>query len=132
MAGTLQFDLVSPERRLASLPVTEVNLPGAAGDMTAMEGHEPTITTLRPGILRAHGADGVRAYCVTGGFAEITASSISVLAESATPIEELTGTLLDSMIDEARSLAAMALPEDKDQAEKLLHDMVELKVAAGH
>ena len=100
--------------------------------MTAMEGHEPTITTLRPGILRAHGADGVRAYCVTGGFAEITASSISVLAESATPVEELTGTLLDSMIDEARSLAAMALPEDKDQAEKLLHDMVELKVAAGH
>ncbi|MCA3452643.1 MAG: F0F1 ATP synthase subunit epsilon [Rhodobacter sp.] len=132
MAGTLQFDLVSPERRLASLAVTEVSIPGTAGDLTAMAGHEATITNLRPGIVRAVGADGVRAYAVTGGFAEITAAGVSVLAESAVPVEELTGTLLDRMIDEARSLAAMALPEDRDTAEKLVHDMQELKTAAGH
>lgn len=57
MAGTLQFDIVSPERRLASFAATEVQVPGTDGDMTAMEGHAPTITTLRPGILqigRAH------------------------------------------------------------------------------
>ncbi|MFN5827048.1 MAG: F0F1 ATP synthase subunit epsilon [Rhodobacterales bacterium] len=132
MAGTLQFDLVSPERRLASLAVTEVGIPGTAGDLTAMEGHEATITTLRPGLVRAVGADGVRAYAVTGGFAEITAAGVSVLAESAVPVEELTGTLLDRMIDEARSLAAMALPEDRDTAEKLVHDMLALKTAAGH
>lgn len=132
MAGTLQFDLVSPERRLASFAVTEVGIPGTAGDLTAMEGHEATITTLRPGLVRAVGADGVRAYAVTGGFAEITAAGVSVLAESAVPVEELTGTLLDRMIDEARSLAAMALPEDRDTAEKLVHDMLALKVSAGH
>ena len=114
MAGTLQFDLVSPERRLASVAATEVQIPGSAGDLTAMEGHAQTITTLRPGILRAVSAEGVRAYAVTGGFAEITGSSVSVLAESAVPVEELTGTLLDGMIEEARSLAAMALPEDRD------------------
>ena len=51
MAGTLQFDLVSPERRLASVQASEVQIPGADGDLTAMEGHAPTITTLRPGIL---------------------------------------------------------------------------------
>jgi hypothetical protein len=44
----------------------------------------------------------------------------------------LTGTLLDKMIDEARSLVSMALPEDRDTAEKLVHDMLELKVSAGH
>jgi F-type H+-transporting ATPase subunit epsilon len=132
MAGTVQFDLVSPERRLASFAVTEVGIPGAAGDLTAMEGHEPTITTLRPGIVRAVGGDGVKAFAVTGGFAEITASSVSVLAENAIPVEELTGTALDGMIAEARSLAAMALPEDRDSAEKLIQDMVDLKAAAGH
>ncbi len=121
-----------PSAGLPRLPSARSDLPGAEGDLTAMEGHEPTITTLRPGILRAHGAEGVRAFCVTGGFAEITASSVSVLAESATPVEELTGTVLDAMIDEARSLAAMALPEDKDLAEKLVHDMLEMKTAAGH
>jgi F-type H+-transporting ATPase subunit epsilon len=132
MAGTLQFDLVSPERRLASFAVTEVGIPGTAGDLTAMEGHEATITTLCPGIVRAVGVDGVRAFAVTGGFAEITAASVSVLAESAIPVEELTGTLLDKMIDEARSLAAMALPEDRDTADKLVNDMLVLKANAGH
>ena len=101
MAGTLQFDLVSPERRLASLAATEVNIPGTDGDMTAMEGHAPTITTLRAGILRAHGAEGVKSYVVTGGFAEITATGVSVLAERAVPLEEVTPAILDAMIADA-------------------------------
>ena len=46
MAGTVQFDLVSPERRLASIVATEVQIPAMAGDMTAMAGHTPTITAL--------------------------------------------------------------------------------------
>jgi vacuolar-type H+-ATPase subunit H len=40
----------------------------------------------------------------------------------------LTGTLLDNMIDEARSLAAMSLPEDRDTADKLVNDMLDQKV----
>ena len=48
--ATMQFDLVSPERSLASLDVTAVQIPGADGDMTAMADHAPTITTLRPEI----------------------------------------------------------------------------------
>ncbi|MDN5788689.1 MAG: F0F1 ATP synthase subunit epsilon, partial [Pseudorhodobacter sp.] len=39
MAATLQFDLVSPEKRLASFQAVEVQIPGAEGDLTAMEGH---------------------------------------------------------------------------------------------
>jgi F-type H+-transporting ATPase subunit epsilon len=132
MAGTLQFDLVSPERRLASVSATEVQIPGADGDMTVMEGHAPTITTLRPGVLRAVSQEGIQAYAVTGGFAEVTATGVSVLAESAIPIEELTGTLLDNMIDEARTMEALALPEGRDAATKLVQDMVHLKSSVGH
>src|SRR5690606_4137240 len=101
MAGTLQFDLVSPERRLSSVPATEVQIPGAGGDMTAMEGHAPTITTLRPGILKAVSAEGTKSYVVTGGFAEISASSVSVLAERAVPVEELNAQLIDQLIADA-------------------------------
>ena len=39
MAETMQFDLVSPERRLASLEVSAVQIPGADGDLTAMPEH---------------------------------------------------------------------------------------------
>jgi F-type H+-transporting ATPase subunit epsilon len=128
----MQFDLVSPERRLASVSATEVQIPGADGDLTAMEGHAPTITTLRPGILRAVASDGVKSYIVTGGFAEITATGVSVLAERAMPIEESSGPVLDALLEEARELAAMALPEDKDMADKMVADVLALRNAAGH
>ena len=127
----VQFDLVSPERRLASLKATEVQLPGAEGDMTAMEGHTPTITTLRPGVLRAVGPEGTTAYVVTGGFAEITAATVSVLAERAVPVAEASVAMVDGLVAEAREAAANATPGTRDAAEKLVADMLALKAAVG-
>ncbi len=126
MAGNLQFDLVSPERRLASVQASEVQIPGADGDMTAMEGHAPTITTLRPGVLRAVSAEGTKAYVVTGGFAEITASSVSVLAERAIPLEEVTAPVMEQLIVDATGAAG-----DKDSADKAMADLLAMKAAAG-
>lgn len=131
MAGTLQFDLVSPERRLASVKAVEVQIPGADGDLTAMEGHAPTITTLRPGVLRVAGPDGAKAYVVTGGFAEITASAVSVLAEQAIPVEEVTAAMMDAMIAEARAAAANAPADRRDEAEKTVSDYQALRAATG-
>ena len=130
MADTFQFDLVSPERRLASVAATEVNIPGADGDMTAMAGHAPTITTLRPGVLRAHGVDGVKAYIVTGGFAEITAAGVSVLAERAVPLDEITPAIMDALIADASEATAVAV--DKDAADKAMADLLAMRAAAGH
>jgi F-type H+-transporting ATPase subunit epsilon len=129
MAGTLQFDLVSPERRLASVQATEVQIPGADGDLTAMEGHSPTITTLRPGILRAIGATGTQSYVVTGGFAEITAGGVSVLAERAIALEEATPALMETLVAEMRELASGST--DKDNADKLVSDMLAMRTASG-
>jgi F-type H+-transporting ATPase subunit epsilon len=130
MAGTLQFDLVSPERRLASVQASEVQIPGADGDLTAMEGHAPTITTLRPGILKALSPEGAKAYVVTGGFAEITAAGVSVLAERAVPLEEVTPALLDQLIADATEAAAVSV--DKDAAAKAMADLLAMRGAAGH
>jgi len=130
MADTMQFDLVSPERRLASLQVTSVQIPGADGDMTAMEGHAPTITTLRPGVLTVEGPEGTTDYVVTGGFAEITASGVSVLAERAVAKGDMTQEHLDEMVEEAKNMYAKAKeafvnePGPVDDAAKLLSDMV--------
>lgn len=129
MAGTMQFDLVSPERRLASVAATEVQIPATEGDLTAMEGHTPTITTLRPGVVLAVSAGGTKAFVVTGGFAEITATAVSVLAERAIPTEEATAAVLDGLVAEARALVAGAV--DKDAAEKMVDDMTALKALVG-
>jgi F-type H+-transporting ATPase subunit epsilon len=129
MAGNVQFDLVSPERRLASFAASDVGIPAADGDMTAMEGHAPTITSLRPGILRATGANGVKSFVVTGGFAEVSAKGVSVLAERAIPLEEMTASMMDAMVADATATAASAV--NKDAAEKVLADIMALKAAAG-
>ena len=127
MAGNLQFDLVSPERRLASVQASEVQIPGADGDLTAMEGHSPTITTLRPGILRAIGPQGALAFAVTGGFAEIGAAKVTVLAERAVPVAELSAGMVDAWVAEAREAAAKAAPEARDAADKLAQDLAALR-----
>ena len=130
MADTMQFDLVSPERRLASMQVTAVQIPGSDGDMTAMADHAPTITTLRPGVLRVEGPEGATEYVVTGGFAEISANGVSVLAERAVPKGDMTQAHLDEMMEEAKTMYATAKdnfvnePGPVDDAAKLLSDMV--------
>jgi F-type H+-transporting ATPase subunit epsilon len=125
----MRVDIVTPERRLASADVTSVQIPGADGDLTAMDGHAPTITTLRPGVLSAVSASGTTAYVVTGGFAEITATGVSVLAEQAVPLAEATAGMFDTLIAEAREAASTT--EDKDTAEKLVADMIAARAAAG-
>lgn len=102
MADTMQFDLVSPERSLASVPVREVRLPGTDGDLTAMPGHAPTIVTLRPGMVILVGADGSQSeFAVTGGFAEINADSVSLLAERGHPREEVSQDVFNDMMQDA-------------------------------
>jgi F-type H+-transporting ATPase subunit epsilon len=130
MADTLQFDLVSPERKLASVQAREVQIPGADGDLTAMADHAPTITTLRPGVLRVVHSGGSDDYVVSGGFAEITAKGVSVLAEKAMPSAEVTQDVYDAMVADAREALDKAKetfknePGPVDDAAKLLSDMV--------
>ena len=129
MANTMQFDLVSTERRLASLEVTAVQIPGADGDLTAMPGHAPVIANLRPGVLKVESPEGNADYVVTGGFAEI-GEGLSVLAERALPLEELSQDAFDEILEEAKVMYKKVeeefqnQPGPVDDAAKLLSDMV--------
>jgi len=126
MADTMQFDLVSPEKRLASFSATAVQIPGADGDMTAMPGHSPVIATLRPGVVRVQSAEGDKSYVVTAGFVEITDASVSVIAERAHAGDEVTREDLTSVLEEARATSDKAEAEHKDVAEKFVADLVQL------
>lgn len=129
MADTMQFDLVSPERKLLSAEVKSVQIPGADGDMTAMPDHAPTITTLRPGVLSVDTTEGTKDFVVTGGFAEIGAS-LSVLAEKALPREDVDQATYEALVDEAQSAYNQTKDANAgnsgpvDEAAKLLQDMV--------
>jgi F-type H+-transporting ATPase subunit epsilon len=126
MADTMQFDLVSPERRLASGQAKSVQIPGAEGQLTAMPDHAPMITTLRPGIVRVEMADGVKSFGVIGGFAEITGDSVSILAERAYAEGQGNKAEMDGLVEAAKAKSATATPETKDAAELLVADLVGL------
>lgn len=131
MADTMQFELVSPERRLAAMEAREVRVPGSEGDLTAMPDHAPTIATLRPGILQATGPGGEAGFLVTGGFAEITPKATSVLAERAMPVAEVTAQIMDELAAEARRAAEAALPENRDAADKVVADLAQARAMLG-
>lgn len=136
MADTMQFDLVSPERKLLSAEVTSVQIPGADGDMTAMPDHAPTITTLRPGILTVETVDGAQEFVVTGGFAQI-GESLSVLAEKALPRADMDQATYEALVADAQAAytqtkeAFVNEPGPVDDAAKLLQDMVAIGTHIG-
>ena len=128
MAETMQFDLVSPERRLLSAQATSVRIPGADGDLTAMPNHAPLITTLRPGVLTVETEKGTMEFVVTGGFAEI-GETLSVLAEKALPRADVDQAAYEVLVDEAHAVYKQTKetaehPGLVDDAVKLLQDMV--------
>lgn len=126
MADTMQFDLVSPERMLASVAASAVQVPGAEGDFTAMPGHVPFISTLRPGVVVAATDKGEMKYIVTGGFAEVTGERVSLLAERSLPAQEMTQAEFDVLLAEAKAARDAASGLVLAPATKLVSDLVEL------
>jgi len=129
MADTMQFDLVSPERRLVSGKAKAVQIPAADGDMTAMPDHAPTVTTLRPGVLLVEMDGGTQEFVVTGGFAQISSEGTSVLAEEALPKGEVTAEFIDERVAKAQVARDAAEGDAVDTAAKRLSDLVALRDA---
>nr|WP_314444239.1 ATP synthase F1 subunit epsilon [uncultured Sphingomonas sp.] len=81
----LHFTLVTPERQMMSDDVHMVVVPGTEGEFGVMAGHAPFMTTLRDGELAVYRSAGAapERIRVSGGFAEVGDSGLTILAESA-------------------------------------------------
>ena len=126
MADTMQFDLVSPERKLASGQANSVLIPGADGDLTAMPAHAPVVVTLRPGMLVVEMEGGTEEFAVTGGFAQVTAEAATILADEALPKAEVSTELLQERIAAAEAAREEAQGAPHDDAAKRVADLMAL------
>ncbi|MEQ1753427.1 MAG: F0F1 ATP synthase subunit epsilon [Micropepsaceae bacterium] len=127
----LHFDLVSPERLLMSAEVDQVDVPGSEGDFGVLANHAPVVTALRPGVLtiQSQGKQGEK-FFVRGGFAEVTAHGLTVLAEEAMPLAELDRAALDQRIRNAEEDLADAKDSvTRDRAQETLSQLRELQAA---
>jgi F-type H+-transporting ATPase subunit epsilon len=113
--ATFTFELVAPERVIFSGDVDAVVLPATEGDMTVLPGHAPMMTALKTGFLIITDRPGSgRRVLVRGGFADVSQTGLTVLAERALPEEEITQEILDREILQAE----MAYDTTGDSAAK--------------
>jgi F-type H+-transporting ATPase subunit epsilon len=126
--ATFHFNLVSPEAVLFSGEVEHVVVPGTEGEFGVLAGHAPLVATLRPGILKILGADETQRIVVTGGFAEVGPSGLTVLADRAMPVEDVDPAMIDADIRDTEEDIADA--KDERAREKLNHKVAMLKALA--
>ena len=113
MADTLKLELVSPERLLLSEQVEMVLVPGAEGVFGVLPLHASTLSTLRPGFVEVYQGSAVKErFFVTGGFAEVTPSSCTVLVDEAIPQATLTAAYAAERVAKAKSQVEAATGED--------------------
>lgn len=111
MADLLHFELVSPEKLLRSGEVYMVVVPGTEGDFGVLPGHAPLVSTIRPGAIQVYATsmnDSPERIFIDGGFAEVGANGLTILAESATPVGELDVEGAARQLAEARDLLRTA------------------------
>lgn len=120
MAGKLLLEVVTPEKLLLSQQVDEVIAPGSEGEFGVLPGHSHFLSTLRIGELRYRVGDQTRFMSVLWGYAEVTPSKVTIMAEVAEKAEE---------IDVERAAAALERAEQRLKAGGLPSEVKEAEIA---
>ena len=89
MPEQIQLEVVTPERRVLAEAVDSVNVPGMNGELGILPGHTPLISQLQTGVLSYVQTGATHKLHVSGGFVEVNADRVSVLAEIAERPEEI-------------------------------------------
>ena len=77
-------------------------VPGKDGDFGVLPGHSKVMSSLRPGRVMVYGEGNnlLKAFFVSGGFAEVNPEKCIVLAESVDEINELEKATIEKEIQE--------------------------------
>lgn len=134
MAGQIQLEVVTPERRVLAEAVDTVTLPGQNGELGILPGHTPLISQLRTGVLTFAQGERVAQLHVSGGFVEVANDRVSVLAEIAERPEEIDAARARLAREHAeKTLSAWSgTEEDFETARaRLERSVVRLQLASG-
>jgi F-type H+-transporting ATPase subunit epsilon len=129
--GKLHFSLVSPERELFSGQVDQVVVPGVDGQFGVLTQHSAVMTVIQQGAITIYdGASSHKIY-VGGGFADVTADGLTILAEDAVDLSTLDKAAFEKDLQNAREDARDAKEHDaKSAADKRLARLEAISAAA--
>lgn len=108
----MQCDIVTQERTVFSGEVDYVNLPGVEGTMGILPNHAPLLTVLRFGEVYVRVNGEPQYFAVGGGFAEVQADKVIVLADSAERADEIDAERAENARKRAEKLMAEGVKED--------------------
>ena len=118
MAGKILLEVVTPERQLLSQEVDEVIAPGSEGDFGVLPGHCHFLSTLRIGELRYRLGDRTNHMAILWGYAEVTPTKVTVMAEIAEKAEDIDVNRAQAAVEKAEQrVKAGGLPSEVKEAE---------------
>jgi F-type H+-transporting ATPase subunit epsilon len=85
----LNLEIVTPEKKVLSESVDSVTVPTASGEIGILTNHAPLISSLKSGILSYTKGGSTEKMVISGGFVEVSANNVSVLADIAEESEEI-------------------------------------------
>jgi F-type H+-transporting ATPase subunit epsilon len=85
----LRLEIVTPEKRVLDADVDSVTVMTATGEAGILPNHAPLISALKPGVLTYTSKGTTEKLAVAGGFIEVNANKVAVLADSAETAEEI-------------------------------------------
>ena len=89
MANTIKFEIVTPDHLILSEDVDYVGVPGVQGQFGVLSNHIPFLSALAIGSLYYRKEGSVKYIFISGGFAEVSPDSLTILAESAEKAEDI-------------------------------------------
>jgi F-type H+-transporting ATPase subunit epsilon len=93
--------------------------------MGVLAGHAPMIVSLRGGVIAVHeGGQVTEQLFVAGGFAEVSADRVTILADEATPLASLSKSEAQSRLAEAEAAFAAAANEAPEKREPMMARML--------
>jgi F-type H+-transporting ATPase subunit epsilon len=131
MVDKLHFNLVSPEKELVSDEVDMVEAPGIEGVFGVLPNHAPFMSVLSTGVVKIVNGGDQRRIFVRGGFADVTPFGLTILAEEAIPVSDLSAEMISQRIRWAEQDLADndTTPETRLAAETALAQLKELQSA---
>jgi len=115
----LTLEIVTPEGRVYSDTIDTVVIPTVEGEVGILPGHIPLLTQVQSGELRVSKGSETLFLAVSGGFAEVQADRVSVLAERAITEEKIDEKAVEEAIKRAEKDLADAKHLDPQQYEHL-------------
>ena len=135
IVNMLRLEIVTPERRILDTEVDSVTVPTASGEVGILPSHASLVSAIKPGILVYTIKGTTDKLAVSGGFLEVNANKVAVLADTAETAAEIDIDAARTTRDEAEkafaAVAAGSLSETEAAREQLDAANVRLQLAGG-